>query len=37
MSEFLTRIAFFLTGQKYAPPSLPGLLDPPSAEKTTPR
>lgn len=30
MSELLTRIAFFLTGQKYAPPALPGLLDPPT-------
>lgn len=30
MSELLTRIAFFLTGQKYAPPSVPGLLDPPT-------
>lgn len=30
MSEILTRIAFFLTGQKNAPRSIPGLLDPPT-------
>jgi hypothetical protein len=35
MTELLTRIAFFLTGQKYAPPSLPGLLDPPTNTEAT--
>lgn len=30
MEEILTRVAFFLTGQKYAPPSVPGLLDAPT-------
>jgi hypothetical protein len=33
MTEFLTRIAFFLAREKYAPPSLPGLLDPPTSKE----
>ena len=33
MEEILTRIAFFLTGQKYAPPAVPGLLDPPTSKE----
>jgi len=32
MSEIFTRIVYFLAGEKYAPPSHPGLLDPPSSD-----